>query len=490
MRAFIYRAVYRLYHMLKPRLRHFVRKHPRLYTFACVQRGAFIQLLRPNDNEQAELALLDMRKKATVLVPDFLVSEIESVHRIEPLIRADDYRGQLVLPFLVANTGIGASYWRLVRECGPARKRVILVPWLAKGGADLVVLNYLNALVLLGEAKNTLVISTLDEDSPWADRVPEGVKFVEFGKLTKGFSGEDQTFLLCRLMLQMKPAVIHNINSRLTYDLFVKYGRALSSYSKLYSQVFCIDLDVGGTYAGYPVSQLPDCFDFLTGLISENRTVLELLKDMYAFKDEKLFVHYQPVSFPVEESVSQEELARKLQKKELAVLWCSRIDRQKRPDVLVKIIEQSQELPIVFHVYGAPMLDTDKQVLKALHSLPNVQFHGSYDGFHSLPFAELDIMLYTSEWDGIPTVLFEGMAVGLPIVAANVGGIAELIEDGNTGLLIEPYDNPDAYIKALKKMVEDRNLMKKIINNAAEHIRSRHNMDNFLLDIQQLPFYL
>jgi glycosyltransferase involved in cell wall biosynthesis len=42
--------------------------------------------------------------------------------------------------------------------------------------------------------------------------------------------------------------------------------------------------------------------------------------------------------------------------------------------------------------------------------------------------------------DGIPNVLLEAMAVGLPVITTEVGGISELVEDNRDGLLYQPHD--------------------------------------------------
>jgi len=56
--------------------------------------------------------------------------------------------------------------------------------------------------------------------------------------------------------------------------------------------------------------------------------------------------------------------------------------------------------------------------------------------------------------DGIPNVLLEAMASGLPVVATRVSGIPELVRDGETGLLVEP-DDPGALAKAIERLLGD-----------------------------------
>lgn len=72
------------------------------------------------------------------------------------------------------------------------------------------------------------------------------------------------------------------------------------------------------------------------------------------------------------------------------------------------------------------------------------------DGF----FASLDIHALTSLFETFPFVLTDGARYALPTVATAVGGIPALIEDGQTGLLIEPGDSP-ALARALGTLADD-----------------------------------
>jgi glycosyltransferase involved in cell wall biosynthesis len=55
-------------------------------------------------------------------------------------------------------------------------------------------------------------------------------------------------------------------------------------------------------------------------------------------------------------------------------------------------------------------------------------------------YRNLDIVVLTSLWEGLPCVFSEAMASELPIVATNVDGAREAIVDGETGFLHEPHD--------------------------------------------------
>jgi len=66
-----------------------------------------------------------------------------------------------------------------------------------------------------------------------------------------------------------------------------------------------------------------------------------------------------------------------------------------------------------------------------------------------------DVLALTSLWEGLPRVIPQAMAAGVPIVASAVGGVTEVIEDGLTGLLVPP-GAPDVLAGRLRELLLDR----------------------------------
>ena len=87
--------------------------------------------------------------------------------------------------------------------------------------------------------------------------------------------------------------------------------------------------------------------------------------------------------------------------------------------------------------------------------------------------------------DGIPNVLVEAMACGVPTVTTSVSGIPEVVDDGVTGLIV-PVDDPAATADAIERLGRDPALARRITANAAARVRERFDGDRLAADLARL----
>jgi len=85
--------------------------------------------------------------------------------------------------------------------------------------------------------------------------------------------------------------------------------------------------------------------------------------------------------------------------------------------------------------------------------LDRVRFAGQVDDVAAL-IRTFDLFVLPSRWEGFGLVLLEAMAESRPIVATRVGGIPEVVADGETGLLVPP-DDPAALTEAIAALIRD-----------------------------------
>ena len=93
----------------------------------------------------------------------------------------------------------------------------------------------------------------------------------------------------------------------------------------------------------------------------------------------------------------------------------------------------------------------------------------------------LDVLVAPSLQEPFGTVLSEAMAVGTPVVATRVGGLAEVVQDGLTGVLVEPGD-PPALAAGILRVLENRDAM----GAAAQIAAQRFGADEYSERVEAL----
>ena len=90
-----------------------------------------------------------------------------------------------------------------------------------------------------------------------------------------------------------------------------------------------------------------------------------------------------------------------------------------------------------------------------------------------------DIFVLPSLKEGLPYVILEAGLAGLPVIASNVGGIPEIIENGKDGLLVPPA-NPEELAVAIKKLINDKVLRESLAKNLCEKIQKEFSLEKML----------
>ncbi|MGH9496099.1 MAG: glycosyltransferase [Candidatus Sulfotelmatobacter sp.] len=114
----------------------------------------------------------------------------------------------------------------------------------------------------------------------------------------------------------------------------------------------------------------------------------------------------------------------------------------------------------------------------------NFLFLGQRDDVPAI-LACCDIGLLPSKAEGFSNALLEYLAAGLPTVATRVGGIAEILRDGEEGLLIAP-ENSVALAKAILRLLRDPEFAKRLGENGKELVASRFSFDRMIAETDSL----
>ena len=96
-----------------------------------------------------------------------------------------------------------------------------------------------------------------------------------------------------------------------------------------------------------------------------------------------------------------------------------------------------------------------------------------------------DLFVLSSLYEGLPLALLEAMSMGKPAVAPQVGGIPEVIKDGQNGLLVQPR-NPEELAEKILQLLQDHVLRSKMSQNAAQVVRERFSIQEMVRSVEQV----
>lgn len=169
----------------------------------------------------------------------------------------------------------------------------------------------------------------------------------------------------------------------------------------------------------------------------------------------------------------------------LAIASAGRLTTQKNYFVALEAIAQLRDASFRYLIAGdGPDRTALEQHAAALGLDDRVRFMGHLEDIPSF-LASSDIFLMPSKWEGFGLAAVEAMNASLPVVAANVPGLREVVgADGDAGLLVDP-DDPQIIADALMRLQRDPELRRAM--GARGFRRAAHyNFDRFVSDHLQL----
>ncbi|MCR4286839.1 MAG: glycosyltransferase, partial [Deltaproteobacteria bacterium] len=123
-------------------------------------------------------------------------------------------------------------------------------------------------------------------------------------------------------------------------------------------------------------------------------------------------------------------------------------------------------------VFGEGPLKETLQNYCEKNGLSNkIIFMGFKDNIHEY-ISQLDIFIMPSLHEGLPYALLEAMFLRVPVIASNVGGIKEILENNVDSILIEP-SNPEVMADAIRGLVENKDLRKRLKENAFKKVAEK-----------------
>ena len=155
-----------------------------------------------------------------------------------------------------------------------------------------------------------------------------------------------------------------------------------------------------------------------------------------------------------------------------------RLDVYKNQALLVRAMAPllSSEVRLVIVGDGPARADVEAEVAKLREPRWVVMTGRRMDVPRLIP--AFDVFALSSKTEGLPLVVPEAMAAGLPIVTTAVGGLPTVIQQGKTGLLVPVEEAP--LREALRKLADDRQLARKMGETARETALDRYSADRMV----------
>lgn len=170
------------------------------------------------------------------------------------------------------------------------------------------------------------------------------------------------------------------------------------------------------------------------------------------------------------------------------IIYAGRFSSEKGTIKLARALTQlikSQPGMRVCLVGDGLLCEDMKRILREGGVYDQVDFPGwvNHDEMPSY-YADARLLVLPSESEGVPTAMLEAMACGTVPVATPVGGVPDIIVDGETGFLL-PDNDPATITDFLNKVLTDEDL-KPVSNQAREYIRCNHSYDAIVEQFQSL----
>lgn len=151
------------------------------------------------------------------------------------------------------------------------------------------------------------------------------------------------------------------------------------------------------------------------------------------------------------------------------LFWMRSFHPTWNPDMAVRVLHHLRhsgiEATLVMGGKDKGYLPQTRNLAGQLGVLDSVRFPGFLDHDAKVREGEAaDIFLNTNRIDNTPVAVIEACAMGIPVISTNVGGVPDLLTDGQTGLLVSS-DDAEAMARAVQKLVNDPELCRKLSVN-------------------------
>jgi glycosyltransferase involved in cell wall biosynthesis len=164
----------------------------------------------------------------------------------------------------------------------------------------------------------------------------------------------------------------------------------------------------------------------------------------------------------------------------IRLIAVGRLVKEKRMDRFIKLVARLRQRsinPISATIVGAgPLKARLERQATELGLLPGtIELKEPVQDMRPI-YQQADILVLTSDFEGTPNVVLEAMASGLPVVATRVGGVPEVLRQGETGYLADTEDER-SLTEALLQLINCRQTRAELGGRARKYVEANHSIN-------------
>ena len=226
-------------------------------------------------------------------------------------------------------------------------------------------------------------------------------------------------------------------------------------------------------------------------IITVSEYLKEFLKENKILNNERIEIVYNGVDlelFNPEKNriVDREKIA--ISADELIIMTASNFRWERGHEYIIKAIEKTKgnknNFRFVF-IGNGPLENRIKSMAKDLDIEDKILFMGYRDNIHEL-LSLCDIFILPSIAEGVGMLsLLEPMAMKKPVITTPIGGIPEMVKNGENGFLVKPADT-DAILDALYKLADDKLLRQAMGAKGRQIAEENFNARDKVRDLEKI----
>ena len=212
--------------------------------------------------------------------------------------------------------------------------------------------------------------------------------------------------------------------------------------------------------------------------------------------DKNIVRYYSPGAkyFHCEEAIRPEIVHSKIRwhfspRKKMRIVTISSASSLKGNDLILRTAKLLKDFGFDFEWRIAGSKETFnffESIIGLKHSDLNIELIGFVNAEKvACELSEADVYVHTAIIDNSPNSLCEAQLIGCPVLATNVGGIPQLVDNGKTGILF-PFNEPHTLAFLLMNIHGDRTLLENISHNEIQVSHARHNEQKIMQTLSSI----